>query len=755
MTRAAPLFALCLLPLVLLACASGEQGQECPRSCALGERRCGTETGVQTCVPSRVDGCPEWSEVVACRGGSACFDGTCDESCLHACVPGETSCANGGVRDCGDADGDGCRDWLSPTRCAEGEICDEGVCLSSGCEDACAVGAAECVEGGARICEQTEACAEWSSAEACPDGQMCAAGACEVTCADPCPADARRCEAGGVAVCEAGPDGCRAWRAATPCDETERCDDGACVPASAECTDACAADGELICTDGGFQRCGQFDEDPCLELSEPVPCGPLQVCMGGACLDTCQDECEAEATRCEGDAQVVCVNDDGDPCLEWGDPIACPAGDRCDDGACVPAVEPCEDACADGVRRCGAGGVETCGDFDADDCFEWSAAAPCGAGEICQGDGACVPDCVDECVLEERRCANNGVTSCGNFDGDACLEFGPPSACPNGQVCSDGACSIQCVDECADGQTACGPEGEQRCGDFDADACRDWSSPTPCGPGEGCVNARCGAICQDACNAGAQRCDGVRLSTCADGDGDGCVEWGPAVACPQGEHCFEDVCIPLPLEDAYINEVLYDAPGADQTEVYIEIVGPPGLNLDDLRIVGINGANGDTYGEVQLMGAMPADGVFLVVHPSANPTLRAEADLFDNQADLQNGPDNVRLVRGAVVIDSVGYGNFGAGDVFVGQGQPAAEPNNGESLQRIMQSNNNRADFISAMPTPGRADCVHVCDAGTQRCVGDVAQVCADGPAGCRVWTNEANCGARGQQCVAGVCAAR
>jgi hypothetical protein len=740
--------------LVLLsACASGEQqGQDCPRSCALGEQRCGTETAVQTCVASRVDGCPEWSEAVNCRGGSACFDGACDESCLHACVPGEVSCANGGVRQCGDDDGDGCRDWLDPDRCPDDNICDEGLCISLGCEDECAVGSSECIEGGARTCEQTEACAVWTTAEPCPDGQMCAEGACQVTCEDECTAGARRCEAGGFSICEALPDGCLAWSVVTVCGQNERCDDGACVPESAECTDGCVMDGELVCDGDAFRRCGQFDEDPCVELSEPVECGPLQVCMGGVCLDTCRDECEAEATRCEGEAQVVCVNDDGDPCLEWGDPVACEPGNRCDDGACVPSVEPCEDACADGTRRCGEGGVQICGDFDPDDCFEWSAAEPCAAGNVCQGAGDCVPDCVDECIPEERRCSNNGVSTCGNFDADHCQEFGPPSACPNGQVCSDGVCNIECADECADGQTACGPEGEQRCGNFDADACLDWSSPTPCGPGEGCVNAQCGAICQDACNAGAQRCEGVRLSTCADGDGDGCVEWGPAVACPQGEHCFEDECIPLPLEDAYINEFLYDAPGADQSEVFIELVGPPGLNLDDLRIIGVNGANGQTYGEVQLMGAMPADGVFLIAHPDANAALRAEADLFDNQADLQNGPDNVILVRGAVFIDNVGYGNFGGGDVFVGQGQPAAEPENGESLQRVMRSNNNRADWSSAIPTPGVAVCMDACDAGTQRCVGDVAQDCVDGPAGCRVWTDSADCAAMGQQCMAGGC---
>ncbi|MGK0357889.1 MAG: hypothetical protein ACI9U2_000172 [Bradymonadia bacterium] len=742
------------LLLLVTACATGEQvSNPCPRSCALGERRCGYDTAVQVCIEGAEAACPEWSEPFDCPPQSACLEGTCGVGCTDACDPGETACANGGVQVCGDVEADGCRDWTEPMPCVGDGICDEGQCVASGCEDQCTPGETECVEGGLRVCEDSESCADWSPATACPAMQICMGGACPALCEDACVDGARRCDAAGSSVCGAGEDGCTEWDIPTVCEPGERCDDGACVSNQSACTDGCAADGAVECAgEDAIRRCGQYDADPCLELSDAVPCGGLEVCAEGACAPSCDDTCAPAEVRCIAGARVTCGEFDGDPCLEWSRPDACEAGESCDDGRCIEDIAPCADACEVGAIRCVPAGVQRCGDQDADPCLEWMTPVACAVGEVCRGAGVCEADCVDECAMGERRCVNGGVALCNNVDADLCLEFGAPSICPNGQACSDGMCTLQCVNDCAAGQTACAPDGERRCGDFDADDCRDWSSPVPCGPGEGCVSAACASICADDCDAGTQRCDGARLATCADGNGDGCVEWTPPVECAPGAACSDGVCRALPVNDALFNEVYYDAPGADQATVFIELSGPPGLSLDDVRIIGINGANGETYGEIELMGLMPANGLLVIAHPDAEPALLAVADLIDPQADLQNGPDSVILARGAVFVDNLSYGDFGAGGNFVGQGEPALEPGNGQSLQRVGQTDNNRNDYVSGPPTPGALGCADACALDTVRCLGSVTQRCVRGANACTGWSATRDCAATGEACNQGVC---
>ena len=65
---------------------------------------------------------------------------------------------------------------------------------------------------------------------------------------------------------------------------------------------------------------------------------------------------------------------------------------------------------------------------------------------------------------------------------------------------------------------------------------------------------------------------------------------------------------------------------------------------------------------------------------------------------LRFGPD---------AIDAVGYGVFGAGDVFAGEGAAAPDAPAGSSLARLFanaDTGDNAADFaVLAAPTPGVA----------------------------------------------------
>jgi hypothetical protein len=159
----------------------------------------------------------------------------------------------------------------------------------------------------------------------------------------------------------------------------------------------------------------------------------------------------------------------------------------------------------------------------------------------------------------------------------------------------------------------------------------------------------------------------------------------------------------LPL----ISEVFYDAEGSDDGLSFVELYGTPGASLDGLVLEGINGSNGAITHSLALAGTMPADGLFVVADDAGGgATLVPGADFVLN-FDFQNGPDSLVLRSGDAVLDAVGYGVFGAGDFFAGEGAAAPDGPAGSSLARRfanVDSGDNLADFtVLDVPTPGSA----------------------------------------------------
>jgi hypothetical protein len=153
-----------------------------------------------------------------------------------------------------------------------------------------------------------------------------------------------------------------------------------------------------------------------------------------------------------------------------------------------------------------------------------------------------------------------------------------------------------------------------------------------------------------------------------------------------------------------ISEVLYDAAGTDNGNVFVELFGAPGTFLDGLLLEGVNGADGSIYSSIMLSGVIPADGVFVIGDDAGDgTTLVGNADLVMN-VDFQNGPDSVVLRDAGGVLDALGYGDF-TGGVFAGEGTAAPDVPGGVSLARVnplLDSNDNLADFMPLdVPTPG------------------------------------------------------
>jgi hypothetical protein len=150
-----------------------------------------------------------------------------------------------------------------------------------------------------------------------------------------------------------------------------------------------------------------------------------------------------------------------------------------------------------------------------------------------------------------------------------------------------------------------------------------------------------------------------------------------------------------------INELLYDGVGTD-SGMFTELKGDPGTSLDGYALEGVNGNGGGVYRTIDLTGqSIPADGYFVL----AQDATVSEGDMIDSGADWQNGPDQVRLVLGTDIIDSICYGSTVDLDC---EGSAAPDVASGIALARCpdgSDTDDNETDFFEDdTPTPGAAN---------------------------------------------------
>ncbi|MEM4244713.1 MAG: hypothetical protein QXR60_00715 [Candidatus Nanoarchaeia archaeon] len=94
----------------------------------------------------------------------------------------------------------------------------------------------------------------------------------------------------------------------------------------------------------------------------------------------------------------------------------------CSPGTCSNGVCVCSNECSSGQKRCYSGGVQTCGQYDADSCLDWGGYTACGSCQSCSSGS-----CYNTCQATSTSC---GCTSCTNCDtsgtgggrtGDGCV----------------------------------------------------------------------------------------------------------------------------------------------------------------------------------------------------------------------------------------------------------------------------------------------------------------------------------------------
>ncbi len=303
-------------------------------------------------------------------------------------------------------------------------------------------------------------------------------------------------------------------------------------------------------------------------------------------------------------------------------------------------------------------------------------------------DGQCIETPAD-CELDTNDCADARCDP----DSGGCVYQANDDNCPSSAQCGTSECTLEW-----DGDVLL--QATCVAADFDDDPCDD---DDPCTERDACDGGACTGAPVSCEDPPAPDCDGAALQTydvgvCSRG---ACQYRPSSFPCPDG--CSDGGCQGPP--HALLSEVLYDDDGGDD-QVWIELWAPPGSSLDGVVVESLNGNGGGVIASFTLAGTTPPDGIVLIVDDDAtDPTLLAAADFTDDIADLQNGPDNVRLRSGATILDALGYGSFDDTEVFLGEGDPASDPSPDQSLARrwsVVDTDDNAADFsVAVTPSPG------------------------------------------------------
>lgn len=252
----------------------------------------------------------------------------------------------------------------------------------------------------------------------------------------------------------------------------------------------------------------------------------------------------AKAQLCDGG--VLCADDDGDGFVACG---------------CPWSGEPCD--CDDRDPKVFPGAPERCDVSKDHDCSGKS-------GDVCADTEGCLRStCVPRCIpLDDFGCAV-GSTFDRSTDGGACL-CAPKSCavfgCPAGETCDD---DEKCVPNCHPGVRC--PFG-QICRGF---GCVDPCAAVKCPADTFCRGGRCVASCQcDGCGP-TERCEADRCVeaacvgvTCPAGahcEGGRCVDDCEGVVCPPKRVCRKvsvngaagrprcvDLCDPSPCPSGFV-----------------------------------------------------------------------------------------------------------------------------------------------------------------------------------------------------------
>lgn len=510
----------------------------------------------------------------ACPGSApnSCHDGTC--------CPDGFSCAGDGV--CAPVDAPVCPDGTSVDCgdgkcCPSGELCDQGACIASigvrtqtrECADnmfAYGVNAIPIDASTALCCPPATPLEQLSTDQTCFPGQQYR---CVTTPSNSFCPYGYDCFYGTTCVSSITCGGqCAAWGTQQTCpDGGVLCGGNRCCPGGM----ICAESTQSVCCPPGQIACG-YDTNHQALCCPPSGIGTEQPKVCAAGTTACGAECCPGGSVCSNGQcqavpapQAVCANG-----LTCGD-TCCPTNTRCaSPGVCVAVPEgpPCpagfSGACS-GVGPCcrdgfvcmgasgGSGGFYCVGDGVARGGPTGPACGGaidyCPQGDVCSAGACCPPDhpveCGGACCLDGASCAGGGC-GCPPSLPLAC----GASCCDRSSDCVNG----QCVQKCADGRDACGAEccasgiacsgGHCACPADHPQTCGNEC----CLAGAACHDGACGCpngrlACGDQCCGEGQTCNGGKCAdpvNCGGDDYAAPCPGGGSMCCSQHMVCCHD-----------------------------------------------------------------------------------------------------------------------------------------------------------------------------------------------------------------------
>jgi len=150
-----------------------------------------------------------------------------------------------------------------------------------------------------------------------------------------------------------------------------------------------------------------------------------------------------------------------------------------------PVIQKCSDGTL--YNQCSTNKPKYC---DNGNLIDQCVTCNCPLNKVCQINGSCetVINCQNECTqMGSSKCSNNGYQTCGNYNVDNCLEWSPINNCPLNTVCQNGSCVPQ---KCSDGTlySQCSTNKPKYC---DKGILVDKCSICSCAIGTICENNKC------------------------------------------------------------------------------------------------------------------------------------------------------------------------------------------------------------------------------------------------------------------------
>jgi hypothetical protein len=278
-------------------------------------------------------------------------------------------------------------------------------------------------------------------------------------------------------------------------------------------------------------------------------------------------------------------------------------------------------------------------------------------------------------ALVVPACGGNGTSGGDALDGsgdvDARLDVGQDGEAPDALNpdapqndagpeaeaaidCSAAPCFVAGTVKCQD------PGTVVTCADADGDGCLEWASPAPCENGTVCSNGECAATCTSECtDDGATLCEGNGVLTCADRNDDGCLEWGAAVPCGAAQTCSGGACVdevgPLAAGDVLFTELMPNTlGGSDDTGEWFELYNASAFARDLAGCVLADASPPGVTLEASLV--IPPGGYRLL---AVSGDAAANFGLVDPYVyagfSLSNSGEPLSLTCGDVLVDAIAW----------------------------------------------------------------------------------------------------